>query len=79
MLGATVFITGENTKATAITDLTDAVPGQLYTIHGAGNANASTIANAGKFVLTAAMTLKEGSFIQLVQAGDDKFYEVTRG
>lgn len=77
--GATVFITGENTKATAITDLIDAVPGVLYTIHGNGAANASTIANAGNFVLTAAITLKAGTFIQLVKSGDGKFYEVARG
>lgn len=77
--GATVFITNENTKATAITELTDAVPGTVYTIHGAGDANASTIANAGKFVLSEAMTLKAGSFIKLVKADDGKFYEVARG
>ena len=77
--GATVFVTNENTKATAITDLVDAVPGTLYTIHGAGAANASTIANGGKFILTAAITLKTGSFIKLVMGEDGKFYEVARG
>lgn len=77
--GATVFITNENTKATAITDLTDAVAGTVYTIHGAGDTNASTIANGGKFVLSAAMTLKAGSFIKVVKADDGKFYEVARG
>lgn len=77
--GATVFITAANTKATAITDLTDAVAGVVYTIHGAGAANASTIANGGNFVLTAAMTLNAGAFIQLVKAADGKFYEVARG
>ena len=76
--GATVFTTHENTAATAITDLTDAVVGTVYTIHGAGNANASTIADGGNFVLTKAMTLKAGSFIQLVKAQDGKFYEVAR-
>ena len=77
--GATVFITGENTKATAITNLTDAVTGVVYTIHGNGSTNASTIANSGNFVLTAAMTLSSGKFIQLVKADDGKFYEVARG
>lgn len=77
--GATVFVTNANTQATAITDLTDAVPGTVYTIHGAGADNASTIANAGNFVLSAAMTLKAGSFIKLVKAADGKFYEVERG
>ncbi len=59
--------------------LTDAVAGVVYTIHGAGAANASTIANGGNFVLTAAMTLNAGAFIQLVKAADGKFYEVARG
>lgn len=76
--GATVFITGENTKATAITDLTDAVPGVVYTIHGNGATNASTIANSGNFVLTDAITLSAGKFIKLVKADDGKFYEIAR-
>ncbi len=80
VLGATVFVIGKNTTATEITDLEDAVPGVVYTIHGAGDAEtASTIANGGKFVLTESVVLKAGKFIQLVQASDGKFYEVARG
>ena len=78
LAGATVFVTGTNTKATAITNFTDAVEGEVYTIHGAGNTNASTIANSGNFVLTDAMTLSAGKFIMLTYAGG-KFYEVARG
>ena len=74
-----VFVTNENTEATAITSLDDAVAGKIYTIYGAGSTYASTIANAGSFVLTAAMTLSEGHFIKLVKAEDNKFYEVARG
>lgn len=77
--GATVFVTGSNTGATAITALDDAVVGEVYTIYGNGSTNASTIANSGNFVLTAAMTLSEGKFIKLVKAEDNKFYEVARG
>ena len=77
--GATVFVTGENTAATAITDFVDAIPGTLYTIHGAGTTHASTIANSGNFVLTAPITLKAGAFIKLVKGDDNKFYEVARG
>ncbi|MDE6131296.1 MAG: hypothetical protein K2F74_06860, partial [Muribaculaceae bacterium] len=77
--GATVFVAGVNSKATALADLADATAGVVYTIHGAGEANATTIANGGKFVLTAAMTLKAGSLIRLVKAADGKFYEVSRG
>jgi hypothetical protein len=76
---ATVFVAGENTKATAITNFTDAITGTIYTIHGAGDKFASTIANGGNFVLTEAMTLKAGSYIKLVKAEDGKFYEVARG
>lgn len=75
---ASVFVTGENTKATAITNFTDAVTGTVYTIHGSGSTYASTIAAEGNFVLTKAMTLNAGSFIQLVKADDGKFYEVAR-
>ena len=75
----TVFVTGANTGATAITKLDDAEVGTTYTIYGAGSTHASTIANSGNFVLTAAMTLSEGHFIKLVAASDNKFYEVERG
>ena len=77
--GATVFVVGENTAATAITNLTDGIAGTLYTIHGAGSTYASTIADGGNFVLTKAITLKAGTFIKLVMGDDKKFYEVARG
>lgn len=77
--GGDVFVTGANTAATAITDFTGAIPGKTYTIHGNGSTNASTIAAAGNFVLTAAMTLGTGKFIKLVKAEDGKFYEIARG
>ena len=77
--GATVFVVGENTAATAITNLTEGTTGTLYTIHGAGNTHASTIANGGNFVLTEAITLKTGTFIKLVKGDDNKYYEVARG
>lgn len=75
---ATVFVTGENTKATAITNLADAITGTVYTIHGNGSENASTIANGGNFALTGPMTLKYGAMIQLVKVDGGKFYEVNR-
>lgn len=73
----TEFATAENTRATEITDFTGAKQGEVYTIHGAGSTNASTIADGGKFVLTEAITLKEGSMIRLAYASG-KFYEVER-
>lgn len=77
--GATVFVVGENTAATAITNLTEGIAGTLYTIHGAGSTYASTIADGGNFVLTKAITLKAGTFIKLVMGDDRKYYEVARG
>ena len=76
--GGTVFVTGENTEATALTSLDDATEGTIYTIYGNGSTNATTIANSGNFVLTAAMTLSKGKLIKLVKASDGKFYEVSR-
>lgn len=77
--GGSVFVTGENTKATVITNFTDAIAGKTYTIHGSGKENASTIATGGSFVLTSALTLSTGKFIKLVKTDDGKFYEVARG
>ena len=76
--GALEFMTGANTKATAITDLADAIPGLVYTIHGSGEANATTIASGGKFSLSKAITLKEGAWIKLVADDGGKFHEVAR-
>lgn len=76
--GGEEFVTDANTQATAITNFTGAADGVVYTIHGNGSEHASTMANSGNFVLTAAMTLKAGSFIRLVKSGA-KFYEVSRG
>ena len=64
--GGTVFVTNANTGATAITNLDNATVGVIYTLHGAGTTNASTIANSGNFVLTAAMTLSAGRFIKFI-------------
>ena len=75
--GGTEFVIGANTQATAITALDDSVAGTTYTIHGAGSTYASTIANSGNFVLTAAMTLSEGHSITVIKVGT-KFYEISR-
>lgn len=76
--GSEEFVTDANSQATAITNFTGAADGTVYTIHGNGNANASTLANGGNFVLTAEMKLEAGRFIRLVKSGA-KFYEVERG
>ena len=76
--GSEEFVTDANSQATAITNFKDATDGVVYTIHGNGSEHASTIANSGNFVLTAAMKLEAGKFIRLVKSGA-KFYEVERG
>jgi hypothetical protein len=73
------FITSVNTVATAITTLDNAVTGKVYTLYGGSATNASTIANAGNFVLTDAMTLTAGAWITLEKAENGKFYELNRG
>lgn len=81
LAGATVFVTGANTQTTEITDFENAIAGVVYTIHGHGKENASTISNGGKFVLTDVVKLEEGKFVKIVKAGqgsDAKFYEVER-
>lgn len=78
LLGSDKFATNANTKATAITNFTDAVADKIYTIYGNGDANASTIENAGNFVLTDSVTLSTGKFIKLVYVSG-KFYEIARG
>lgn len=76
--GATVFSTGINTQATAITDLLNAVQGQVYTIYGTGKADkASTISSGDNFDLTDEMVLTQGKYIRLAKG--DKFYEIERG
>lgn len=74
----TDFITSVNTVATAITTIANAVKGETYKITGGSSTNASTIANAGNFTLSAAMTLNVGTWIELIYNGS-KFIETSRG
>lgn len=74
----TMFVTGTNTKATAITDIVNAVPGEKYTIKGGSDGEfATTIANGGKFFLTAAITLTTGVSLT-VEYNGSKFIEFDR-
>lgn len=79
LMGASVFVVGKNTTATAITDFADALEGEVYTIHGDGEENASTIAKGGQFDIKSDITLKTGAFIKLVKSADGKFHEIARG
>jgi hypothetical protein len=67
-----------NTQATAITDIADMAVGDVVYIYGAGNANASTIVNAGNFDLDGAITLKENTVIKLYKRGAGDIVEIYR-
>jgi hypothetical protein len=74
----TSFVTVANTVATAITNIDNAVVGEQYTIKGGSATNATTIASAGNFFLSAAITLNVGVYIT-VEFNGSKFIEVARG
>jgi len=70
--------TGVNTQATAITDIADSAVGDYIYIIGNTGANPTTIANAGKFDLDAAITLDENTKILLYKRGAADFVEIER-
>lgn len=74
---ANKFVTQANGGATALTNITGAVQGQVYRIDGGSDSNATTIANSGNFLLTGAMTLGLGDWITL-QYNGSKFVELER-
>ena len=72
------FVTTANTGATAITDILNAVDGDVYVIEGGSATNATTIAKSGKFSrITDAMTLAVGEWIK-VRFNGLKFVELDR-
>ena len=76
-----LFRTGENTKATVITDITNAKAGVVYRIECGSKTNATTIAKAGKFAnLTEAWAPQSvGDWIKVYyDAVAEKFVEVAR-
>lgn len=81
--GATMLIvTGENTKATAITDIENAKEGVVYRIEAAGTANISTIAKSGKFseISAAWSPAAAGEWLEVwYDKAAGKFREVARG
>lgn len=75
----TYFVTSENTGATAITDIENAVEGVEYRIEGGSSTDATTIAQSGNFArISAAITLNAGVYIVVVWNGS-VFVEVDRG
>lgn len=74
------FITVANSGATAITDIDNAVDGEIYKIEGGSDTNATTIAASGKFDrISDAITLSDGNWIKVrYVAADDNFVELDR-
>jgi hypothetical protein len=76
---STLFLTGTNTQASAITNITNAPEGVVIEIRGnGGTPNASTIANSGNFSIGANITLATGVWIRVIKGADGKFYQVQR-
>ncbi|QQV89987.1 hypothetical protein M1M27_gp43 [Cellulophaga phage Ingeline_1] len=73
----THFVTVDNTVATALTDIENALAGEMYVIEGGSDTNSTTIANSGKFKLDAAFTASEGAKLTVVYNGA-KFIELAR-
>lgn len=73
-------ITGVNTKATAITDITGAKNGVAYCIEIGDETYPSTIAKAGKFekIKEAWTPTKVGDYILVILLSDGKFAELER-
>ena len=73
-------VTSENTKATVITDITNAKAGVGYLIECGSTTNASTIAKTGKFAdITAAYTpTKVGDYILVLLNSKGNFRELER-
>ena len=77
-----IFRTGENTGATALTDITNAREGVIYRIEVGAAANATSIAKEGKFseISAAWAPAAAGEYIQLYyDAETEKFHDVARG
>lgn len=74
----THFITQDNTGATALTNILNAVVDEIYTLEGGSDTNSTTVANGGNFLLTGAFTASDGAFLK-VQYNGTRFVEVDRG
>ena len=73
----TWFVTQDNTGATAITNIANAVIDEVYTIEGGSDTNSTTIASIGNFLLSAAFTAGDGNILKVKYNGS-KFVEVSR-
>lgn len=74
----TLFLTSANTGATALTNIANALAGEVYTLRGGSDTNATTIAASGNFSrISAAITLADGNEL-VVKYNGSKFVELSR-
>ena len=74
------LMTGKNTGATALTDITDAKNGVAYCIEIGDTDNPTTIAKSGKFanITKAFNPTKVGDYIMVIRRSDGNFAELER-
>lgn len=76
--GAGVLVTSANTKATAITDLTNTTVGQTVRIIGGSDENPSTIADGGRFRLSGPWAASVDDVLILLVLREDRYVELGR-
>ena len=76
--GIGVLLLGDNTGATAITQLDNAVSGQQVVLVVTGSTNTPTIADSGNFNLSAAWAPGTGDTLTLVTSNGTTWYEIAR-
>ena len=76
--GIGVLLLGDNTGATAITQLDDAISGQQVVLVVTGSTNTPTIADSGNFNLSAAWAPGTGDTLTLVTSDGTTWYEIAR-
>lgn len=74
----TWFVTQANTGATELTNITNAVVDEVYTLEGGSDTDSTTVASSGNFLLSAAFTASDGAYLK-VRYNGNKFVEVDRG
>lgn len=76
----TIFVTGINIGATAISGFSNAIPGNIITIIGKSTttSNATTIADSAPFYLAGAFTASANHSIQLLVRGATDYVEIGR-
>jgi len=73
-----ILLTSANTRATAITELTNASVGQTVCIIGGSDVNPSTIADDGRFKLSAPWTANKNDVLILLVLAADNYVEMGR-